>query len=98
MTQEELMNLITDMDKRLTVMETKLEDMKAMQEELKQMVISVNNLANSVKTLTETTNEIKNDVKNMQAQDGDTFRKIKNQAITVILGAILGFVCSKLFI
>ena len=98
MTQDEVINLLLELDKRITVMEEKISDMKQMQEELKQMVISVNNLANSVKTLTETTNEIKDDVKNMKSQDGDTYRKLKYYAITIILGAVLGAVCSKIFI
>ncbi len=94
---DELKEMLMELDKRITIVEAKLIDMTQMQNELKQMVISVNNLANSVKTLTETTNEIKEDVKNMKAQDGDEYRKLKYYALTIILGAVIGFACSKLF-
>ena len=89
MTEQEIAVKLENHENRIATLETSVNG-------LQDLIISVKELTISVKNLTETSNELKTEVKTMQAKDGNTWNKLKFYVLTTIVGLALGVLFSKL--
>ena len=72
---------------------------KAIEEQQKQyldIVISVRELASSVKQMAETQKEQGEKLEELEAQDGNMWRKVVAYAITAIIGIVIGFIFKQI--
>ncbi len=74
----------------------RIEALEETTKEINSLTVSVEKLAvNMQNMLTELTTQGSR-LKTLEARDGDNWRKIVSAAITVIVGAVLGFLLSRL--
>ena len=63
-----------------------------------ELSISVNNIANSVKLLAETTKEHNERLNNIEKREGEQFNYIVKQIVSAIIGITVGYIMTKHFI
>lgn len=84
-------------EKFKTIFKT-LEKLEKNIDNIHELSISVNNIANSVKLLAETTKEHNERLNNIEKREGEQFNYIIKQIVSTVIGITVGYIMSKYFI
>lgn len=84
-------------EKFKTIFKT-LEKLEKNIDNIHELSISVNNIANSVKLLAETTKEHNERLNNIEKREGEQFNYIVKQIVSAVIGITVGYIMTKYFI
>ena len=85
-----------DIEHRLTVVETRVEEVEKRQDNLDELVSTVKVLAVREENVENDVKEIKSDVKTLAGKPAQRWESLVSQIITIVVAAIAGFILAKI--
>ena len=77
-------------------MKARIKNLEVMNKQINDLIIATNEIAVSVKNLTEAQKAQSTRLESLEAQDGEKWRKLVGYLITSVIGIILGLLANKL--
>ena len=94
--EKEIEHRLTAVEDRSKSNQHRLDEMEKRQDDLEELTSTVKVLAVREENVENDVKEIKNDVKTLTAKPGQRWEKIMETTITIVVGALVGFILAKI--
>lgn len=76
----------------------RIDHMETIQDQIQMLAISVNELAGSIKRICNDVTDVKNRVSNIESKPGKRWDLLINTALSIAIGAIMGYMITHLLV